>query len=219
MSTAFNRTHYEMEILGTKMFTGIIEELGQIKSITKKGSGISLNITADLVLNGTKIGDSISVNGCCLTVTNKTPADWSCDLVKETLERTDLGQIKVGEKVNLERAVRFGDRLGGHLVQGHVDEVGLIKEKIHMTDGSWWVTVQSSPQLLRYLITKGSIAVDGVSLTIAAIQNDTFSFAMIPHTANMTSLGLKGPDARVNLEIDLLAKYVDRLTHPYSKKD
>jgi riboflavin synthase len=199
------------------MFTGIIEELGRVKSIVQNGTGIRFHIEASLVLQDTKVGDSISVNGCCLTITSCTDKEWTCDVVEETLKKTNLSQLEIGEKVNLERAVRFGDRLDGHLVQGHVDEVGFIKDKKSLSDGSWWVTILSKKSVLRYLIHKGSITVDGVSLTVAEVTEDTFSFAMIPHTANMTSLGHKQPRDPVNLEIDLMAKYIERLTQPYPK--
>lgn len=193
------------------MFTGIVEELGIIQSIEWFEKGARFHIQALKILEDAKVGDSISVNGCCLTIVNHQSQQWSCDVVQETLHRTNLKQLKVGERVNLERAVRYQDRLGGHLVQGHVDETGKILSKNVLPDGSWWVTIETSPAVLRYLIFKGSIAVDGVSLTIADLGEVSFSFAMIPHTAQMTTLGFKQCGDEVNLEIDLMAKYIERL--------
>jgi len=193
------------------MFTGIVEELGKVQSFKKHANGMHLWIEATHVLNGTKIGDSLAVNGCCLTVVQQTQTAWACDIVDETLKRTNLGELQIGTVVNLERAVCLQDRLGGHLVQGHIDETGQLIKKKRFDDQSWWVTVQASPKILNYLIHKGSIAVDGVSLTVAEVSPTDFSFAMIPHTAQVTTLGIKSPGERVNLEIDLMAKYVERL--------
>lgn len=193
------------------MFTGIVEELGVIKSLSKHLEGARLQIEAQKVLSDVSIGDSISVNGCCLTVVEYHPTHWSCDIVKETLQKTTFPHLEVGDRVNLERSVRLQDRLGGHLVQGHVDGLGKIKAKNDLKDGSWWVTIETPPDLLRYIIQKGSIAVDGVSLTVADVKDSTFSFAMIPHTAAVTSLGYKSTGSLVNLEVDMIAKYIERL--------
>jgi riboflavin synthase len=199
------------------MFTGIVEELGSIQTIEWHEKGARFYIHAPTVLEDAKIGDSLSVNGCCLTVVNKQSQQWTCDVVQETLNRTNLKYLKVGDRVNLERSVRFQDRLGGHLVQGHIDETGKILLKDSLPDNSWWVTIAVSPALMRYVVHKGSIAVDGVSLTIADLQKDSFSFAMIPHTAKVTTLGFKQPGDDVNLEADLMAKYVERLVSPFLK--
>jgi riboflavin synthase len=199
------------------MFTGIIEELGQIKSIEWKTEGARFYITAKEILEDGKKGDSICVNGCCLTIIEIHPCEWSCDVVRETLNCTTFRNLREGDPVNLERAIKLQDRLGGHLVQGHVDEVGMITQKKALDDGSWWMTIKTPPPLLRYMVYKGSIAIDGVSLTIAAIADNQFSFAMIPHTAALTTLGSKQPGEWVNLEVDLMAKYVERLLRPLHK--
>lgn len=196
------------------MFTGIIEELGIIQAIEWPAKGARFYIQASIVLEDAKVGDSLSVNGCCLTIVNKQSNQWICDVVEETLNRTNLKYLKVGDHVNLERAVRYQDRLGGHLVQGHVDETGKILSKTLLPDSSWWIAISVSPTIMRYLVFKGSIAVDGVSLTIADLKEDSFSFAMIPHTARATTLGFKQIGENVNLEIDLMAKYVERLINP-----
>jgi riboflavin synthase len=196
------------------MFTGIVEELGTIKTIEWHAAGARFTIQAVHVLEDAKIGDSISVNGCCLTIVDKQGNQWTCDVVQETLNRTNLKYLKVGDRINLERAIRYQDRLGGHLVQGHIDDTGKIISKQPQPDGSWWVTISASPDILRYLVFKGSVAVDGVSLTIADLKKDCFSFAMIPHTAHVTTLGFKQNGDAVNLEVDLMAKYIERLMHP-----
>ncbi|WP_068469435.1 riboflavin synthase [Candidatus Protochlamydia phocaeensis] len=200
------------------MFTGIVEELGKIASIEWKTSGARFHISAHRVLEDAKIGDSISVNGCCLTLVDFSSQGWYCDVVQETLDRTNFRLLKEGDSVNLERAIRYQDRLGGHLVQGHIDDVGTIKNKQALSDGSWQVTIQLSPDLMKYLVYKGSIAVDGVSLTIATLGEKDFSFAMIPHTAQVTTLGIKKPGELVNLEVDLMAKYIERLLVPFQFK-
>lgn len=197
------------------MFTGIVEELGIIQTIEWHTQGARFYIQATIVLEDVQAGDSLSVNGCCLTVISRQSTQWACDAVQETLNRTNLNLLKVGDRVNLERAVRYQDRLGGHLVQGHIDETGKILNKHSLSDGSWWVTIAASPTIMRYVIYKGSIAVDGVSLTIADLQETSFSFAMIPHTAQATTLGFKQSGDEVNLEVDLIAKYVERFTCPF----
>lgn len=198
------------------MFTGIIEELGVIEAIQWHAKGARFYIQAQMVLEDAKVGDSLSVNGCCLTIVNKQSNQWTCDVVQETLNRTNLKYLKKGNCVNLERAVRYQDRLGGHLVQGHIDETGKILSKHSLPDSSWWVTIAASPTVMRYVVFKGSIAVDGVSLTIADLTEDAFSFAMIPHTAQATTLGLKQGGEEVNLEVDLMAKYIERLIPAYT---
>lgn len=181
------------------MFTGLIEELGALRART----GPRFTFEAERVTEDAKVGDSIAVNGCCLTVVELGPGTWSADVVDETLSRTTLGTLEPGDPVNLERPVRMSDRLGGHVVQGHVDGVGEV--------------VAGAPDLVirtpdtRYLVEKGSIAVDGVSLTVAGVDGDRFQVAVIPHTARVTTLGGRQPGDRVNLEFDLIAKYVERL--------
>ncbi|HEX4902266.1 MAG TPA: riboflavin synthase [Acidimicrobiales bacterium] len=187
------------------MFTGIVEELGEIRSFTDG----TLRIGAEDVLSDVRIGDSIAVDGCCLTVTATGRDDrggwWEADVSHETLRRTTLGDSAPGTVVNLERAVRAQDRLGGHIVQGHVDAVGEIVEGVPD------LRVRVPLDLLRYLVVKGSVTVDGVSLTVVDVLDDGFTVAVIPHTAEVTSLGRKGPGDAVNLEVDVTVKYVERL--------
>lgn len=197
------------------MFTGIVEELGMIQAIEWSEIGARFYIQGSKVLQDVKEGDSISLNGCCLTIVNRKSCQGACDVVQETLNRTNLKHLKAGDRINLERAVRYQDRMGGHLVQGHVDETGIILSKEALSDGSWWMTIQAGHNIMRYLVFKGSIAVDGVSLTIADLKENSFSFAMIPFTAQMTTLGFKKIGEEVNLEVDLMAKYVEKLIYPH----
>jgi len=185
------------------MFTGIVEELGTVVS----REGPRLRIAATAVLDDVELGASIAVNGTCLTVVawDADAGWWEADVVDETYDRTSLGALEPGHRVNLERPVRLSDRLGGHLVQGHVDGVGEI------VTGAPDLHVRCDPQLLRYVVEKGSITVDGISLTIAAVHDDGFEIAIIPHTMEVTTLGHKGPGDPVNLEVDITAKYVERL--------
>jgi riboflavin synthase len=187
------------------MFTGIVEELGRLASRDGSREGSRLVIEASIVTEDAKVGDSIAVNGCCLTVTDVGAGWWGADAVAETLARTNLGDLAPGDAVNLERPVRLADRLGGHLVQGHVDAVG------EVVAAAPELRVRMPAGLLRYVVDKGSITVDGCSLTVVATLEDGFTVAVIPHTAQVTTLGLKGPGARVNLEVDMVAKYVERL--------
>ncbi len=183
------------------MFTGIVEELGRLRA----RDGGRLVIDAPLVSQDARVGDSIAVNGCCLTVTGRGDGWWAADAVDETLSRTNLDQLAPGDPVNLERPVRMSDRLGGHLVQGHVDAVGTI------VDAAPDLRISAPPDVLRYVVEKGSITVDGVSLTVVDVMDDSFSSAIVPHTARATTLGHKGPGDRVNLEVDVIAKYTERL--------
>ncbi len=191
------------------MFTGIVEELGRYQ----ERRGDRFRFTASAVLEDAKLGDSIAVNGCCLTLVEQGEGWWEADLSQETLDRTSLGALVVGDVVNLERPLRLQDRLGGHLVLGHVDAVGTIVA----TPPGLRVTVPVD--LLRYCVVKGSIAVDGVSLTIVDVIEDDeqpgVTFAIIPHTAAVTTLGHKQPGAPVNLEVDVMAKHVEKLVGPY----
>lgn len=196
------------------MFTGIVEEMGKVSSIDRHVKGARLKIDTPSIFEDVKLGDSISVNGCCLTIVNYRQNYAEFDVVEETLKLTNLKQFNVGDSINLERAVRPQDRIGGHFVQGHIDGTGELIHKERYSDESWWVTVKTLPSIMRYLILKGSIAVDGVSLTIAKLEEDSFSFAMIPHTAQVTTLGVKKKGDLLNLEVDLMAKYVERLIHP-----
>ena len=193
------------------MFTGIVEELGRVRSVTSVSGGARVEIDATTVLGDAVIGASIAVNGCCLTVVELGDGHWAADAVVETLVRTNLGALAPGDPVNLERPVRLEDRLGGHLVQGHVDGTGEVRAREPQPDGSELFTFAAPDDVLRYVVHKGSITVDGISLTVAAVLDDGFQIAVIPHTLAVTTLGARAVGARVNLEVDLIAKYVERL--------
>jgi riboflavin synthase len=193
------------------MFTGIVEELGTVRAITPNEGGARIEIAATTVLADAVLGASIAVNGCCLTVVEFTDSWWAADAVTETLDRTSLGSLVAGSPVNLERPVRLEDRLGGHIVQGHVDGVGSLVTRDALPDGSTRMRFAAPAGLLRYIVEKGSITVDGISLTVAALHADGFDIAVIPHTLAVTTLGPKATGDPVNLEVDVLAKYVERL--------
>ena len=193
------------------MFTGIVEELGRVRSVTPNEGGARFVFEASMVLDDAEIGASIAVNGCCLTVVAHDDTSWSADAVIESLARTNLGDLAGGDSVNLERPVRMSDRLGGHLVQGHVDATGTVRAREPQSDGSALITIEAPPGVLRYVVHKGSITVDGVSLTVARRDDDAFAIALIPHTLAVTTLGACAPGTRVNLEADLIAKYVEAL--------
>lgn len=192
------------------MFTGIIEEIGKVKAIQKGEKSSVLTIAAETILENTIIGDSISVNGVCLTVTALTSDAFQMDVMAETLDRSNLGQLTVGQKINLERALNLEKRLGGHIVSGHIDGIGTIQD-FRPDDNAVWVTVTTSPDLLRYIIEKGSIAIDGISLTVAKVDDQSFAVAIIPHTAEETILLKKAVGDTVNLECDMIGKYVEKL--------
>ena len=200
------------------MFTGIIEELGSVRAIDRREGGARLEIAATAVLADARPGDSIAVNGCCLTVVDCGDGWWAADAVVETLERTALGSLEPDDPVNLERPLRLSDHLGGHLVQGHVDAVGRVAARTPLADGSTRFTFSAPADVLRYIVEKGSITVDGISLTVAALGDDAFDVAVIPHTLAVTTLGHKDRGAAVNLEADLIAKYVERLLVPTSRE-
>ena len=196
------------------MFTGIIEELGTVKQIRSHAQNTSLIISAEKVIEDSNIGDSIAVDGACLTITGLSADSFSADVSAETLRRTTLGWRKSGDAVNLERPLRLNDRLGGHLTLGHVDEVGTIIGW-HDEGDSSLMRVAVSPGAMRYIVHKGSICVDGVSLTIAKLFEDSFEVALIPHTKQVTTLGRRRIGDKVNIEVDLLGRYVERLlTYP-----
>jgi riboflavin synthase len=192
------------------MFTGIIEELGTLKKITAAVDGARLEIGARAVLDGAQLGDSIAVNGVCLTVVEKASDSFAADVSAETLRRTSLKQARAGSRVNLERPLMPTSRLGGHIVQGHVDGMGEFIEARPVGDG-YVVRIGFPPELGRYIVEKGSIAVDGISLTVAALGGDWFEIAVIPHTWRVTNLSAHTRGEAVNLEVDILAKYVERL--------
>ena len=200
------------------MFTGIVEELGRVRAIERREGGARLEMAAETVLEGTRVGDSIAVNGCCLTVVERGDGWWAADAVIETLDRTALGALEQDEPVNLERPLRLSDHLGGHLVQGHVDAVGHVVARTSLADGSTRFSFAAPADVLRYVVEKGSVAVDGISLTVASLGDESFDVAVIPHTLAVTTLGHKNRDAAVNLEADLIAKYVERLLVPTSRE-
>ncbi len=192
------------------MFTGIVEELGTVATVELQGDARRLTVAATTVLEDVHLGDSIAVNGCCLTVSATHPGTWTADVMQETLDKTSLGTLEPGDRVNLERAVRADQRLGGHLVQGHVDGVGTV---VSRTPSEHWelVEVAMPAGLGRYLVDKGSITVDGTSLTVVVAGEDSFTVSLIPETLARTTLGFRDPGDPVNLEVDVLAKYVERL--------
>jgi riboflavin synthase len=192
------------------MFTGIVEELGEVVALEPAGDSARLTVRGPLVVSDAVHGASIAVNGVCLTVTDLKDGAFTVDVMKETLDRSSLAGLEPGSPVNLERPVRPTDRLGGHIVQGHVDGVGRV---VSREPGDRWevVTVEPPQRLSRYIAEKGSITVDGVSLTVVEARDDAFTIALIPTTLELTTLGRKGPGDPVNLEVDVVAKYVERL--------
>lgn len=189
------------------MFTGIIEELGVVTNIKLLPDSAELSIQAEKVLEETKLGDSIAVNGVCLTVIRLGLREFTVDVMAETLAKTSLAQLKPGSKVNLERALQLSSRLGGHLVSGHVDSVGTIKRITSQGIASVY-EIGIPPYLSLFVLPKGSIAIDGISLTVVQVSNDSFSVSLIPHTFSHTTLGLKKVGDKVNLETDMIGKYV-----------
>lgn len=189
----------------TVVFTGIIEEVGRLRSVATVPGASRMVFEAGIVVEGSRVGDSIAVNGCCLTVVEMGAGWWAADAVPETLGRTNLRHLEAGDPVNLERPVRLADRLGGHLVQGHVDGVGTVVRPAPE------LRVRVPEGLLRYLVAKGSITVDGCSLTVVDVSGDGFNVAIIPHTAEVTVLGRRRVGDEVNLEVDVIAKYAERL--------
>ena len=195
------------------MFTGIVEEIGTVRQIKKGKHSAVLTISAGDVLDGTKTGDSIAVNGICLTVTAVLPGAFMADVMHETLNRSALIGLSAGSPVNLERAMQANGRFGGHIVAGHVDGTGKIV-KIERDDTAVWCTIQTKPELMRYIVEKGSVAIDGISLTVAKITESDFSVSAIPHTVKQTVLQEKRKGDLVNLETDIIGKYVEKLLSP-----
>ena len=195
------------------MFTGIVEELGTIRSLQRGKHSVVLSIGAHTVLSDLKIGDSVAVNGVCLTATSRDPGGFTADVMHETLNRSSLGALTVSSRVNLERAMAADGRFGGHIVSGHIDGTGTITA-VRPDDNAVWYTVSASPELLRYIVEKGSITIDGISLTVASVTETGFSVSAIPHTAAVTTLGEKRVGDTVNLETDIIGKYVEKLLRP-----
>lgn len=196
------------------MFTGIIEEIGTVRRIEHGAKGARLTIQANTVLEDTRIGDSIATNGVCLTVVSMTGDSFSADVMAESLRRSSLGTLQGGSPVNLERAMAANGRFGGHIVSGHIDGTGTIASQ-KREDNAVWIKIKTPAPLLRYIVEKGSIAIDGVSLTVAAVTDTDFSVSIIPHTGAQTILLGKKPGDPVNLECDVIGKYVEKLTAPH----
>ena len=191
------------------MFTGIVEEIGKIESISRGRNSAVLTISAEKVLQGTKIGDSIAVNGICLTVTKLMNNAFQADVMHETLSRSSLAEAVKGSEVNLERAMAADGRFGGHIVSGHIDGTGSVVQ-IRPEENAVWYTIEAAPELLRYIVEKGSIAIDGISLTVAKVSEKNFQVSIIPHTRQETTLSEKQIGNIVNLECDIIGKYVER---------
>jgi riboflavin synthase len=192
------------------MFTGLIEEMGTVEAVEDRGAGRRIRVRASAVLADARVGDSLAIDGCCLTVVEREAERFAVEAVPETLARTTLGDRKVGDRVNLERALRLDQRLGGHLVQGHVDGVGVVRSIAQEGEGAR-ITLDIPDGLARFVAEKGSLAVDGVSLTVAKDLGDGCEIALIPHTLGHTTAGHYRPGRRVNLEVDLIARYLARL--------
>ncbi len=192
------------------MFTGIVEETGRIIGIVSGSNSGTIHIQADKVLENTKIGDSIAVNGVCLTVTKLSNNSFNADVMPETLRRSNLGLLKNGDAVNLERAMAADGRFGGHIVSGHIDSTGTVTN-IKREENAVWIEISADKTVLALIVEKGSITIDGISLTVAALSDSSFSVSVIPHTAQQTTLLSKNVGSKVNLENDIIGKYVQRL--------
>lgn len=195
------------------MFTGIIEEVGTVKAVQHSGSNSFIRIEAKKILEDIHLGDSIAVNGVCLTVTHFDSTTFQADVMNETLSRSSLGSLRNGSPVNLERAMAAGGRFGGHIVSGHIDGTGTVSD-IRNDGIAVWYTISANADILRYIVEKGSIAIDGISLTVAKVTDNSFSVSIIPHTASVTILGTKIIGDIVNLENDIVGKYVEKLMKP-----
>ncbi len=191
------------------MFTGIVEEMGTVRAIGKIDDGWEMTLAANIVLEGTKLGDSIAVNGTCLTVAEMTDSTFKIGMAPETMSRTNLGDLSVGSPVNLERSVPANGRMDGHFVQGHVDGTGVIRT-FRADHDSLWVTVAAAPEIMRYIVTKGYIAVDGTSLTVVDVFEDAFTFMLVAYTQQHIIIPQKKVGDRVNLEVDILGKYIEK---------
>ena len=195
------------------MFTGIVEEVGTLKAIRKGAHSAVLEIQAKVVLEDIHLGDSIAVNGVCLTATSFSPAGVTADVMHETLNRSSLAALRPGSRVNLERAMAANGRFGGHIVAGHVDGLGTVR-RIEKDDNAIWFTIAAGPEILRYVVEKGSITIDGISLTVARVDADSFAISAIPHTVAVTVLADRKVGDPVNLETDIIGKYVEKLLRP-----
>ncbi len=195
------------------MFTGIVEEVGTLKAIRKGAHSAVLEIQAKVVLEDIHLGDSIAVNGVCLTATSFSPAGFTADVMHETLNRSSLAALRPGSRVNLERAMAANGRFGGHIVAGHVDGLGTVR-RIEKDDNAIWFTIAAGPEILRYVVEKGSITIDGISLTVARVDADSFAISAIPHTVAVTVLADRKVGDPVNLETDIIGKYVEKLLRP-----
>ena len=192
------------------MFTGIVEEKGKVRYMQLDGESGVLAVKAKKVLQGTKIGDSIAVDGVCLTVTSLQPDGFTADVMTETIRRSSLGSCKAGSQVNLERAMAADGRFGGHIVSGHIDGTGVVRSMVR-EENAVWISIETSPQILRLIVEKGSICIDGISLTVAKVDETGFQVSVIPHTGEETTLLEKVPGNLVNLENDVIGKYVEKL--------
>ena len=193
------------------MFTGIVEELGQVLGLERRSDGASLAVACSLVLTDAVLGSSIAVNGACLTVVELGQDRWAADVSPETLRRTNLGNLRAGSLVNLERPMRADSRLNGHFVLGHVDGTASVVALESVGDNNWWLRLRIPGELNRYIVNKGSLAVDGISLTVAELSQDLAAFTVIPHTYRQTTLHTLGQDSLVNVEVDILAKHIEKL--------
>jgi len=195
------------------MFTGIVEETGTLRSLSRGSKSCVIHVQCSTVLEDTRIGDSIAVNGICLTVTSMESGGFTADVMNETLSRSSLAQTRPGDPVNLERAMAANGRFGGHIVSGHIDGTGIIRE-IRDDDNAVWYTVEAPSEILRYVVEKGSIAIDGISLTVARVDDRSFQVSVIPHTRAVTALSSRRVGSPVNLENDIVGKYVEKLMQP-----
>lgn len=192
------------------MFTGIVEEVGSIREIIRGSLSIQLSINCSKILNDIKTGDSIAVNGICLTVTGLGDGWFSADVMPETMRKTNLQMLNISDKVNLERALRLSDRLGGHIVTGHIDGTGIVTGRVE-EDNAIWLSVEAPDVIMKYIVMKGSVALDGTSLTVAHVDENCFKVSLIPLTAGVTTLGSRRMGDRINIECDVMGKYVEKL--------
>jgi riboflavin synthase len=195
------------------MFTGLVEEIGTVKEISKKGDNLRLTISASKIMDDISMGSSIAIDGACLSAVKYTDKTFEVDVSEETVRKTTIGGFKSGRKVNLERAMKIGDRLGGHFVTGHIDGVGEIMKFDRTIDGAY-LCIKVSQDLIKYMVYKGSVAIDGISLTVANVDSDSITIALIPHTIEMTNLKEKSNGDRVNIECDIISKHIEKFVNP-----